>query len=78
MSELQILCLVFSFDNFHTHRCVRAVRHIPAKILVHIPGGGNINLCHPGLDLRLILIMGAYADEEILCPLTLNKNIKKT
>ena len=61
----------FFFDNFHTHRCIRAVRHIPAKILVHIPGGWNINLFHPGLDFRLILIMSAYADVEIFCPLTL-------
>ena len=54
-----------------THRGVWAIRHIPAKVLVHVPGGGNINLFHPGLDLRLVLVMGPKADVEELGLLTL-------
>ena len=43
-----------------THSGVRAIGHIPAEILVHIPGGGNINLGHAGLNLRIILVMSTW------------------
>ena len=54
-----------------THRRIWSIRHIPAKVLVHVPGGGNINLFHPGLNLRFVLVMSPEADVEELGLLTL-------